>query len=200
MKRIFVLPVVLLLAALPLQAQSLMFRGGVNVSTLSGDAVTNAASENGLNYGLGLVIPLGSVDLDLGLSFTEKGGQTTDGLGAATWYLDYVEIPILVRLGPDMPGPLGVHLLVGPTLGFESDCQVSLTGSTTATPCSGANFDVKKADWGAAGGAGAEFSAGTMTLGLDVFYDLGLLTIDNSGTSDIKNRAWTVRGGIGISF
>ncbi|MDH5590893.1 MAG: hypothetical protein OEZ37_12665, partial [Gemmatimonadota bacterium] len=90
MKRIFVLPVVLLLAALPLQAQSLMFRGGVNVSTLSGDAVTNAASENGLNYGLGLVIPLGSVDLDLGLSFTEKGGQTTDGLGAATWYLDYV--------------------------------------------------------------------------------------------------------------
>lgn len=69
---------------------------------------------------------------------------------------------------------------------------------TVTVDCSDFGAPVKSIDIGAMGGAGLSIATGeSLAVTLDVLYDLGLSTIDDSSNpDDVKNRAWSIVAGV----
>lgn len=197
MKRISAVLLALLAFAVPASAQTAFLRGGVNVAKMTGEEVWETGSVNGLNAGLGLVWGR----LDLGLSWSQKGVALTYGDDGLTLDVSYIEIAPLYRLGLTATGPLGIHLLVGPTMAYQSSCTVSASGFSSASDdCANLGAEIRSVDWGATGGAGVDIAAGSVKLGLDVLYNRGLRDASAStvNPTDSFNRNWTIRAGLGF--
>lgn len=64
--------------------------------------------------------------------------------------------------------------------------------------CADFGVPVKSIDIGAMGGAGLSIATGgSLAVTLDVLYNLGLTTIDDtSDEDDVKNRAWSIVAGV----
>ena len=76
------------------------------------------------------------------------------------------------------------------------------SGVTIGADCSevGGSDPVKKTDFGAMVGAGLDFSMAPKTsLVVELFYDLGLATIDDTG-DDLKNRAFSILAGLSFKL
>jgi len=128
----------LLLAPLPLAAQNAFrftIKGGADVafSCLSGepsglhkDPITGAAG------GLGIEIPLGGkASLGLEALYTQRGFElTTYASQIARYRLDYVEVPLTLRL--TFGSPTRVTLFAGPSLGYRLKADISGAGATAA--------------------------------------------------------------------
>ena len=149
-----------------------------------------------MNAGLGLVFGR----LDLGLSWSQKGAVYTYETSTLTMDVRNVEVAALYRFGLPTQGPVGFHLLVGPTIGFQAQCTASATGfSDVSDDCANVGAEIRS-DWGATGGAGVDIPAGRFKLALDVLYYRGLRDISAStvNPTDSFNRSWTVRLGLGL--
>ena len=82
--------------------------------------------------------------------------------------------------------------------GCETSATISLGGETRNVSES-CGEDVKGIDLGLTGGIGAEIAVSEqMTLAVDLRYTLGLLSIDETGEDDVKNRNLTLQVGVGF--
>lgn len=194
------------LGVVPVTAQTqttLSFRAGASIATLGGDDVTDADSRTGLNVGGGLTFGLSeNLGVLVGATYAQKGATATGDGAEITFKIDYLEIPVLLQLGVPTSGSISPRFFIGPAVGAEIGCEVEGTegGVTVSADCSDFGAPVKSVDIGAMGGAGLSMSTGgAMSITLDVFYNLGLSTIDDtSNPDDVKNRAWSILGGVSI--
>lgn len=194
------------LGLVPVTAQTqttLSFRAGASIATLGGDDIPDADSRTGLNVGGGLTFGLSeNLGVLVGATYAQKGATAIAEGAEITFELDYLEIPVLLQLGVPTSGSISPRFFLGPAVGAEIGCEVEGTegGVTVSADCSDFGAPIKSVDIGAMGGAGLSMSTGgAMSITLDVFYNLGLSTIDDSSNpDDVKNRAWSILGGVSI--
>ena len=201
---------------------SLMAAGSASgqVLTLTGGVVRAGSSESG-DTGLGLVIgghfsvPVADrFSLQAGATYTQRfvdgfafsGGTQT--ITEIQTRIDYIEIPILLKVSFLADARISPHVLLGPAVGIKVRCIVktttsffdpfgaSLSADETEASCpDNAAPRAVQIDGRAGLGVDVEVSSG-LTAVADVSYSLGLTTIfpDSSG----KSRALIVRVGLAL--
>lgn len=182
-------------------------QGGATFATLAGDDVSDADYKTGLAIGVrasfGLA-PMLSVQPEL--NYMQKGAEVSDVDITGTFNLTYLQIPVLLKLSVPTPVGPNPYIYAGPAVSFEADCSVEATdGSVTVTvDCDDPDADFlerKTMTWAAVAGAGIGFDLLVGEATLDVRYDLGLTSIDDSADeADVKNRAITVMLGYSIGL
>jgi opacity protein-like surface antigen len=186
--------------------------GEVRVGPVAGVSATTVSVDNtepGIKFdpaarlavGVSAEFPLGK-ELSLVLEPTYMGKGTklkesgsSDGGGSTDIRLNYVEIPVLMKVG------LGGHgarpyLIGGPTLGLRTSAKSVVEGSTEDI-----KDQVRSTDFGVAFGGGVEIPVGKARVSLEGRYHLGLQNLnvsidDPEGTA--KNRALLFR--VGLTF
>lgn len=109
------------------------------------------------------------VQRGVGFDFA-NGAQSAD----TAFKLDYIELPILLRMSPDPAGKTRAVFLVGPVIGFKvgADFEASVAGGSTSVDV-GDGF--ASTTFGAIGGIGLNLQTGTdSSLMLQGRYYLGL--------------------------
>lgn len=189
-------------APTPGAAQStLLARGGVNIASLGGDDTAGIDSRTALRIEGAVVFDLAeNIGVQVGGAYAQKGFSVSEQGIDVTFRLDYVEIPALIRFAIPSAGALSPRFVAGPALAIKAGCdlRVQAEGVTVTVPCSEGDVDVETMDLGLMGGAGLSIAtAGSLSITLDVLYNLGLVGIVDPGLGgDYKNRAWSIVAGI----
>lgn len=209
------LVVLVLLLPVPSAAQlPFDLRGGVNLTQFVTEGGADADERRGLSLGAG-VTPLrfGPVSILLEGYYRQKGGgfQTTAAGGAMPeqWEigLDYVEVPVLLRLTVPLGGSFGLHVQGGPVFAWQIDCGVTVGAGGSSTPScedllgGSAAETLRDYEQGITGGVGVELlvlgGAGAITLDAVAIRGLSRLTEAADGP-DLKNRGVSLM--LGYSF
>ena len=191
--------------AMPAFAGSLQagVKGGVNLANTRVEDTTSEMSDSRLGMSLGgfvaiPVSPLFSIQPEA--LFSMKGDQASAGDATATLQLDYIEVPVLAKLTLAPEAVAHPSVFVGPSLGINLAAKAKVEGDPIIPD---SEVDLKDAtkstEFGLVMGGGVEMpvgAAGTQSIGLDVRYNLGLTSIDNSGTegASVKNGVFSVLG------
>jgi len=122
---------------------------------------------------------------------TDASG-TTIGTFEAQVVVDYVEVPILARIGLVTAGPVRPALLLGPAIATKVRERFKLTGVVHGSSKTDA---FTGADLGLTAGAEVRFRTGPGWSVIDARYTLGLLNVAEDPSGDAKNRALTVMAG-----
>jgi hypothetical protein len=167
--------------------------GGLSLASLTGDDVDDDLDgRTGFNAGAFVELPLADIIwLVPGLYYVQKGA-TSDGL-VEEISIDYLELPLLLRVGVSDRDPVGINLFLGPTFALQLKCDFQVANITDECEDEAASdFDItKNFDVGLAVGGGLSFAVSpTISLLANAFWDLGLMSIDDSlAEQDIKNEA-----------
>ncbi len=189
-----------------LAGMSFGVKGGVSLSQVQADLfdTDNRTGFVGGVYGGFDLSPMLGVQPEL--LFVRKGaklfstdvtiGGITFGNVGSTLDVDYVEIPVLLRLSAPSPGPIDLRLLAGPVASFKMTEKISTTGLIGVTLDSD---QVKTSDFGLAFGAVAAIRNGSMKVVAEGRYTLGLSNIsDLPFGGDVKNGA--IYATLGLEF
>ena len=134
MKTLYLVAMIVALTALPVEGQ-LEFSGGMNLSQLSGalggSDLQGAANQAGMVFGIDLIVPMGGWGLNLGADWSQKGVEdiltdpATQQEVVRLIDLDYIEVPVHVRMPLVSTGAATIHLVLGPTFGFRVGCDLT---------------------------------------------------------------------------
>jgi hypothetical protein len=107
---------------------------------------------------------------------------------ANTMHLAYLDVPLMVRVGPTTTNDTHFHVFTGLTPGFLLKTSTTTGGALAG----GISTDVKTFDLGWVVGAGVEQHA----LSLDARYTFGLVNVNNVPTGvEYKNRSLSINVG-----
>jgi hypothetical protein len=195
-----------LMAGLPAAATSQVSFGvkaGLNVATLAGDDVPDEVdSRTGLVAGGLMNLRLSDLlSIQPEALYSQKGaGGSLDLFGERldfTLKLDYLEVPVLLRLTVPTAAAVQPSLHFGPTFAFELSCKVTVSGfgETDTEDCDNGfdDPDRRKFDPGLAVGGGLDIPVGRGTLLLDARYTVGLRSLDS--TDDVRSRVLSLSAG-----
>jgi hypothetical protein len=197
------------LLALPAEAQQVRQQavigpfGGVNFAKFGGSDVGDVNTRTGFQAGIFGSFPVGKyIAIVPSVSYAQEGTSVDVGGGVTgTLALDYIEVPLLLKLGAPLAGTgqLRPYVTAGPALGFLIKCKVKASNASQSAeadcddPTVGA--DAKSVQFSADFGAGLDI--GRFTVGLR--YQLGLTSVDDTGAdADVKNRVFTIIAGYGF--
>ncbi len=115
--------------------------------------------------------------------------------------LDYLEIPVLLKIMPGTQGSVKPYLFAGPAVSIKvsSKVKAEFEGESEEEPIE--EEVLKGTDFGLVIGAGADFGLGAPGMGkltVDIRYSLGLSTISEFEGDDVKNGAFSLM--VGFSF
>lgn len=183
-------------------------KAGVGVSHVNADLfdTDNRTGFVGGVYGTFDLSPMFGVQPEL--LFVRKGAElfSTDvtiggisfGSVGSTLDVDYLEIPLLLRISAPNPGPVDLRLLAGPVASIKIDEQIRLTGLV------GYSLDsdqVKTADFGIAVGAAAAIRSASMSVVAEGRYTFGLTNVsDLPFGGEVKNGAYYATLGLEFPF
>lgn len=190
----------------PATAQIIGLNGGLSLSSLAGDDTEDFESSVGLKAGATATFPLsGNVGLQVGAAFAEKGADFEDTDLEGSIAFDYIEVPVMLRLGIPVDGNIAPHVAVGPAIGFLIGCEISesFEGVSFSADCEEAELETKSIDFGVMANAGVSIATSDkFSVTVDVAYNLGLSSILDGPTDeeipDVTNRAWSFL--LGVAF
>ncbi len=190
MKKI-ILPFILffVVGAVLVNAQSSLRFGptaGLNFANIGGkDASGNLSSKTGLYIGGFMTYQFGDMfALQPEVTYSMKGATSAQGGVNSTISLNYIEIPVFLKLYIPLAGNSSIkpEIYAGPSFAFNVAASIEQTqNGQTAT--SDFSNQVKGFDMGLAFGGGIAFGIGTGLLDFSVRYSLGLTSWDNSGNN-----------------
>jgi hypothetical protein len=163
-------------------------RAGLTVANLRGDFADLVGTHRRVAFAGGGFLRVhfpGPGALQTELLYVMKGATTkievTDqsgtslGTGTITYQLDYVEIPVLLRVTLGGAGSVQPSLLLGPSLGVKVRSRLAYDGPG---PDMSGNLDqVEDTDFGLVGGLGLELGHAPARMLLDARYTLGLANV-----------------------
>jgi len=174
-------------------------KAGVNIATLSGDAVKDAKSVTGIVGGVFLSVGFGPLAVEPDILFTQKGATfNQDVLGTAikfTQDFSYIDIPVLLKYNIIPAGPVKPYIGAGPAVSFlmSAKSKAEIAGATNTT-------DVKDAlqsyDYSVVVDAGVTFSVAVLKLSADVRYAIGLADISKTSGVSTKNSVISILAGV----
>ena len=204
----FVSGVLFVVAAQSLSAQTSAIQVGVEAGAVISSIVQNA--ESGFKSrkspygGVSLVVqtPTSRIGFQTGLLLVPKGATSDFGEADATFALNYVEVPLLLRLGMPVQGSKIIPtLLLGGSVGIKTSCKLKAeSGSQSDSvdcddPTSQGDVDIRTVDLGVSGGVEVAIPVGTrFFLAPTARYTRGLRSIvagDTEGQSP-KNGAFQI--------
>lgn len=185
---------------------------GITTANLSGGDFSELIDpESRVSVGGGVFVAhslFRGVSIQVRALYTGKGAKTisiaTDPDGneigeiTSTWKLDYVNVPVLLRLAVPIGPRVRPFVSAGPDFGFNvaSEVKTELNGAGSLP---NQDFDAKSPDVGIAGGLGLEFGVGSGWVFLDAQYTLGLSgAFGTASPFQDKNRAWAFSLGYGF--
>lgn len=181
-------------------------KGGVSLSHVNADLfdTSNRTGFVGGVYGVFGLSP--SLGIQPELLYVRKGaklfstdvtiGGITFGSVGTTLDVDYVEVPVLLRLSLPTAGPVGARLLAGPVASFKVNEKLSTTGLVDVSLDTD---QVKTSDFGFAVGGAVSFGSGSMDVVAEGRYTFGLANIsDLPFGGDVKNGA--IYAMLGLEF
>lgn len=181
-------------------AQAQMTKGlkaGLTMTTFTGDDTTMETIEPSYKMGF-------AVGGYLNHAFTPqfsfqpeayyalKGAKYEEGSDAITMKLNYLSIPLLLKMqtNPDS----GLFFVAGPEIAFtlSAKSKIEVGGESLDVDI---KDDVKGMDYGLVVGAGINLTK----MSIEARYSMGLTTIDDTADeTDVKNSGFTVLFGIGL--
>ncbi|AHG88925.1 Outer membrane protein beta-barrel domain protein [Gemmatirosa kalamazoonensis] len=130
------------------------------------------------------------VSLQSELLFVRKGFTfampTTGGVGSESVQVDYLEVPVMVRLHIPTGRRVLAHVFAGPSFATRVRCDVELAGprATTSGVCDGSGKqiagpfqEVNPLSLGLMGGGGGSVAFGERQIQLDLRYGMGLTKV-----------------------
>lgn len=186
-----------------------MLHAGSNFATF-GSADGGAGIRSGLDLGADTYFDvLRNVSIQVGVAYSQAGGYVRYLGGPATTtppsrvFIDYVEVPILLRLTIRAQGQTSVHVLAGSTVDFPTKCRIEIRdgdGYGTCTTSLQSSDRFTRIDIAATGGFGVGFKATTaVRLSFDVLYNLGLRDID-PGPYRVMSRVLRLQAGFALDL
>lgn len=168
---------------------------GATFSTLRG--VDDLDSRTGLLGGLQLVLPSsGPLGLEIDGLFVSKGAKGTN-TGPDGLKLDYVEVPVLLRLSLAPGLPVSPHVYAGPYLGYQISCTVQ---GTSADCDDVPGVSTKTVDIGGTVGGGVNVALGGMILTGGLRYSFGVSKVADFDVGSVnesaKNGVFAVYAGL----
>ena len=162
-------------------------RAGLAVANLPGDFADLMGTDWRVGFAGGGFLRInvpGGVGLQTELLYAMKGATThvdltdqsgnTVGTATTTYQVDYLEIPVLLRVTVGGPGPVQPSLLLGPSLGVKLRSRLAYDGPG---PDMSGDLKVEDTDFGLVGGVGLEFGHTPVRMLLDARYTLGLMNV-----------------------
>ncbi|MBR5661568.1 MAG: PorT family protein [Bacteroidales bacterium] len=169
---------------------------GITASHIAdGSSELNASGiKSGITTGLAggfLISPFAA--FESGLYYVEKGGNGRQGGNKVTYNLNYLEIPLLLKINIFSGNRAVVQPYAGAYLGLGVGGQIKDYG-TRISSSSFYDADFRRGDSGLAFGCGVTWSF----LHANIGYEYGLTDISDSGFGDRHNRALTLT--VGFAF
>lgn len=170
--------------------------GGYNSSTIGGNDFADASRRNGFIAGGLLVFPVASnVAIQPELLYTSKGVTGNDTDFHATLKMNYIEVPVLVRVDVSTAGKVKPFFYGGPAVSFKASCNFEVSGQGVNINSSCDDFEssgtkLKTVDYGLVGGGGFAFDLGGRKFSIGARYDHSLGKIVDD--SDSKHRVISV--------
>jgi opacity protein-like surface antigen len=177
--------------------------GGLTVAKVGGSDVNDAKLKTGFVGGGVAVFPISpTFSFQPELVYAMKGSKFTDQGTDASFKLNYVELPVLVRYDVPVTGGTKPFLLAGPAFALETTCKISGTdqGTTVTFGCQdffnqvGANTDTKSFDVGAMFGGGLAFDVNGRVMTVGIRYNIGFMKVFSD--TDVKNRVLSFVGSL----
>ncbi|HSJ64350.1 MAG TPA: porin family protein [Gemmatimonadaceae bacterium] len=206
------LAALLLVSAVTLPAQTpvqIGVAGGVAINDVVGDDTEGAESRTTGYFGGVLVWqPAGMVGFETGIYYVPKGAEFNEDGVNGTIKLNYVEVPLLLRLAlPISQSPIRPVLTIGGAVAFKSSCDVEGEGGGVSVEIDcdefftlledevGVKAEMQSVDYGVVAGLAVDFPAGErMVISPSIRYVRGLRDIlEIGGTSvDARNAGFQV--------
>ncbi len=216
MARVRLVAPVLLVSALqsiPAHAQRAVrfgIEGGAALTNFAGGNITENDWRTSPWVGLSVVAerPGAVVGLQSGLHVVSKGPSFNTDAAIGSVRLRYLEVPLLLRLGPARPASrVRPVLLVGGAVGVRIGCSIAAeaSGISASLSCDDAFFgsgaDVQRVDAGLSigGEVGIPFRK-RMVIAPMVRYTLGLVNIASDGAGDYDSKNTALQLGVGLRF
>ena len=196
------------------QSATAQLDGGLNLSRFAGGDATNAAAAR---LHLGASIPflrVGPISIVPEIYYAQRGGDrqlstTVNGVQnpLASFSMNYIEVPLLLRVGIPLAGPLSLYVGGGPSYAWQLKCDVSFVGiaggeeqDCKETQFSSARTALNNADKGIVGNAGVNLSVGPLgVINLDFRVVRGLDRIVEDATGpEVKTQSMALM--LGYSF
>lgn len=173
---------------------------GINISTAAGDDVfDDLESVVGLQFGVAGEVSISEqFAVQPEVLYFQKGSKI-DFMGVETkTFLNYLEIPILVKGKFGAPDGLQFIATLGPSFGFGLGGKMKMGDEEVDFDFEDDNLS--EFDLSLSIGAGAQIPVGPGNLFLDLRYLLGLTTLDNAGEFDAFNRGFGIATGFLFSI
>jgi hypothetical protein len=186
MKRLFLVAGCLGFAPAVVSAQtSIGIKGGLSYATLS-DKSPDFDSRTGFAAGIAVDMRSGLIGIQPEILYVQKGVTATGMPSGSSPKLDYLEVPVLLKLTLGTPG-IQPMVYAGPSAGFRLSCKVAEVTCNSGT--------IKSTDWSAVLGGGVRIG-GNKGLTLEGRYSWGLKDIhDVSAGVDQKTRTFLALAG-----
>lgn len=169
---------------------------GLTASHISEGTETISANgiKSGVTFGLAAGFTISPfAAFESGLYYVEKGGVNNAAGGKITYNLDYVELPLLLKINIISRNRTIIQPYAGAYLGLGVGGQVKdYRMSISASSFNDADF--RRGDSGLAFGCGVTWSI----LYAGIGYEYGLADISESGFGERRNRALTLT--VGLAF
>ena len=161
------------------------FKGGMAFSDFGGSDVTEDLG-NRTAFAGGLYV---QSDLSRNVGFRVEAlyhmkgfSETVSGI-RGTFKMDYVELPLL---------------LVGQIPRSENTKLSAFAGPVFAVNTKATTPVAAAFEFALAFGLGVSVNTGTVDIGIDGRYQIGLTTVDGTGKADVETRGWVFMVGVGF--
>ena len=177
-------------------------KGGFGSSSYSvkeaGEEVSGLNAVSGVLAGILAGYQTGSpLAIELELLFARKGFKSEVESGDEL-RVDYVQIPVLVRVTFSQENLVNPRVFGGPLLGFETRCGWKAAGQLETVPCP---FETSSTEVAMLVGGGISISD-PIQFTIDATFDFGLTNVrgDGDGGSSFKSRRLSFVFGIEYAF
>ena len=132
------------------------------------------------------------------IHFIQKGASIKSDTTRASFYFNYIEIPLLFRTAASLEG-IKPYIFAGPKIGFliANRAKIETNGVSKKIDL---KDDTEPIDFSIDGGGGLEYTVGRMTTFAAIRYSLGLLDIDKSRNGEWYARDFQIVSGINLSL
>jgi hypothetical protein len=182
-------------------------KGGLNIANLGGSDIEGADSRTAFVFGVFVDVPLSDIlSIQPEALYSMQGAKDKGDLDGTTadftLKLDYIQIPVLVKVNVPVEGSnVKPSIFAGPALGINTTAKAKIESGGVSAEVDLKDLDapIKSTDFSLVFGAGIGFGAGSMTIGFDARYWLGLSSIDDSAANgDIKNKVIQFMASLGF--
>lgn len=154
---------------------------GYNLAAVSYDGDTETGQRHGFHIGFyGESFLSDAVALQVELLYSQQGYEIEDNGGVFTQKLDYISMPLLLKIYPST----NFFLEAGPQVGLAINHKEEFDSSFSLFDTS-QEFDPQNFDWGVNFGGGFKTDSG---VSFGVRYHLGMGGVYDEGNP--KNRVW----------